>query len=176
MRSFELELKQEAANLTASVANFVLASPSELREEIARIDQSYEDAPQELHEAAVTIITALKSLIPAAEQREAVERQQREQEAERERLEVERRAEEERKRKAEADREAEAERKQREAEAETERKRLAEEAECRRAEDIGQTVTDIMDYVPGCDSDIAEKIVDAIINGEISHVFWSNEK
>lgn len=180
----ELELKQKAADLTASVAKFVLASSAELKAEIDRVYRRYKDAPQELTDAAFTVITTLKSLIPAAEQREAVEEQQRKQEAEQERLEAEKRAEkraeEERKTKEEADRKAEEERKQREAEAEAERKRLAEEAECRRAEDMGQTVADIIDCLNSEQSDVdisvVEVIAKAIINGEISHVYWNNEK
>lgn len=234
----ELELKQEAADLTASVANFVLASSAELKAEIDRVDHRYKDAPQELTDAAFTVITTLKSLIPAAEQRESVERQQREQEAERQRLEGERRAEEERKTKEEADRVA-AEAKERQDSIDiklyqeacelaktsltceigdktssrwvaawsgaaiiislgepdllnkvddfiNEQKRIfathekaRAEAECRRAEDMGQTVADIMDCLNSEQSDVdisvAEVIADAIINGEISHVFWSNE-
>jgi hypothetical protein len=163
------------------VAKFVLASSHELRAEIDRIDYRYKDAPQELHEAAVTVITTLESLIPAAEQRESAERQQHEQEAERERQEAERKAEEERKALAEAEARIEAERKQRAKEAEAEQKRMAEEAECRRAEDMGQTVADIADLLidlpeEGQHIKIAEMVADAIVNGEISHTFWNNEK
>ena len=237
----ELAIKQEAANLTASVANFVLASSKDLQAEIDRIDQGYKDAPLELHEAAVNTITALKSLMSAAEQREAVERQQREQEAEQKRLEAEIRAEEERKAKAEAERRAEEERaNQKKIDCElyneayncarnnlsslkkedamsiwkhagtgntiticlgepgllnkiddfvNEQKiafeaseKAREEAEARKVEDMGQTVADIMDciYNEWGDgqslSSVCEKLTDAIANGEISHVTWSNEK
>ena len=55
-----------------------------------------------------------------------------------------------------------------------------EGAECRRAEDMGQTVADIMDclgnFRDNSAVNVAEIIVDNIVNGEIAHVFWNNEK
>lgn len=130
----EMAINQEAANLTASVAKFVLSSSVDLKTEIGRIDQRYKDAPQALHEAAVNTIIALKSLIQAAEQREAVERQRQEQEAEQARLEAEKKAEEERKARAEAEAKAQEEREKKEAE----RKRYYDECRCE-AEKLGLT-------------------------------------
>lgn len=239
-----LEIQQEAAVIMASVSDFVSETPERLEEYAVHLSEKYKDYGDERATTADTVAGILRSMIPAAEQREAVAKQAAEQEEERKRLTEEKEAEDKRKAQAEADKKAEeAKAKQHAVDLELYKEacELAEkhltriedtgglsvwstvwggvshliqielgkpdllpkvelfikqqkaafeahekargEAEARKAEDMGQTIADIMDIVASLlqaevntSSDIAEVLADAISNGEISHVTWSNER
>jgi len=177
----ELAIHQEAAEIAASVAGFVSASPEELQGEVLRLSNKYGYSNDQVIKEAVKNVTGiLSSMIPAAEQRESVARQAVEQEAERQRLEAEKQEETRRKAEKEERRKAEQERAKIEAAEAAERKRLIEEAECRKAEDFGRTVaalSDLLGKLLGGDCvDCAETVAEAIVDGEIPFVTWKNER
>ena len=234
-----LEIKQEAAIIKESIADFVLESPEKIKEYIITLQNKYMPCGDEREVSAASAVEILRALVAPAEQRVAVAKQAEEQETERKRLTAEKEAGEKRKAQAEANKAAEEERlrltvekkraydadcvlaeeldltcqestesysvwvseysettitinlgdlltpnrltawldqiKERAAEA----KKLAGEAEARKAEDMGQTVADLMDCLRDlslrCPDTVAEVIKDAIMDGEISHVTWKNE-
>lgn len=71
----ELAVQQQAAQITVSVANFVNATPIEIRNEIERLKKyAHPAVDPALYAASMTAVNILESVIPAAEQREACQR------------------------------------------------------------------------------------------------------